>query len=186
MRFANSKKGQQSPVIVVTVGLTVALAVLIFLGIFGGNIYNFGEPTLNLIGDRNQTNESVTLTNGTAASLSQRDLHNANIIIQFPGSIQMPSTNFTVGLAAGTLTMNNNRTFAGTGVAFTNTTTFNVTYRWGYDKVASETRGVVASGLTGLKSVGDYAVFVILGVVFGLVVMFFTMGSGRRMGGGAI
>lgn len=174
------KKGQietsVSSIITLIIGVGVAVLVLIFVGVLGGQTYNLTEDQINSIGNTTMINDSFLAINNTAVNLTHQLIHEGSLSIQ-NATIEIGLGNFTVDYTLGQVTLINNAT---------NGTWHNATYNYGDLTIQESIQNSITSGFSALEQTGTFmpviVLAVVIAIVLGLVLGFLTFGT-RGMGG---
>lgn len=172
--------GAVGAIIALIVGVGVAVLVLIFVGVLGGQSYNIAEDDISSIGNNSVVNESFTPLTNETTQLAHHNIHSGSLaILNASTGTSLPVANFSVDYAAGTLILDHANP--------ANATPMLATYNWGQIAVQTNVDNAVTSGFEALENTGDYLPLIVLAVVIALVlslVLGFT-GLGGGMGRGS-
>jgi len=174
-----SKKGQVEgvgAVLTLIVGVGVAVLVLIFSGTLSGQVYQLVEPDIKELGHYAESNNTVTLVNGTVTYLKHP------YILSYTVTAYNNTNHVLVG--AGNYTINN-----ATGLVAQTCNTFNnsaIAFSYGYYNytIQSSVRESIVSGFKALEQTGNYLPILVLAfiisVVLGLILNMTNISGGGK------
>lgn len=172
-QFTNGAVGS---IITLTVGVGVAILVIIFVGSLGGQSYEIMQDELNQIGGRVQLLENFTMNNDTWVKLEHGSLVNGTITVQ-NGSEVLSYGQFDYDFAGGRIMLIANHTTHNGSTALIN-------YTWGEIEIRHSINNGIMSGFQGLQQTGDYIPIIVLSVIIALILGFLLTGPLTRSGGG--
>jgi len=164
------------------VGVGIAVLVLIFMGVFGGQTYNLIEEDLNSIGNNVIVGEGFLADNSTETSLDHSFIQEGTLVIVNDSAgkpFEVSNTNFTIDYNAGRLQLNPSSPYL-------NATDMNANYTWGAKEVRTSVQDGIVSSFDALKQTGDYLPIVVLALIIAFVlvlVLGFTTLGGKQSGG---
>jgi hypothetical protein len=178
------EKGQMDSVagiIALIAGVGVAVLALIFMGVFGGQLYDLQEEDINLIAANEVDNESWTVDINQTHNLGHKFIQDDSMTVyNNSNGVVLGLTNFTIDYDAGTIL----GFVVSSGVV--NNTAVLVTYTWGAKEIRESIQHGVISSFEALETSGDYLPIVVLAVVIAFVlaiVLGFTAMRGGSRGG---
>ena len=167
-------------IVSLVVGVGIAILALIFTGALGGATVNEVIPDIDNIGTATTaTNESFTIDNTTAQTLSNTHLISVTEILNTTTNAPILTSNFTVNLLAGTILLSGDTGLNGSSGL--------ITYTYHNATIRSSIMNSYVSGFEAFEKTGSYLPIIVLAVVITLVLgLVLTMGgvAGRRGGGG--
>ena len=176
------KKGQSmgaiSNIIALIIGVGIAVLVLIFVGVFGGSVYNQIEPDILEIGNTSAS-ETFTPLNGTAVSLGHEYIHSGSLVI-YNSTATQGLGNYTIDYTAGTALLKTN---------LANGTAHTANFTYGHVEIQANVKNSILSGFEALEQTGNYTPLIVLAVVISLIlalVLGFTAFGGSGSSGTAL
>ena len=156
-------------------GIGVAVLILIFIGVMGGQTYNLVEEKINVIGNKVVTGGSFNATNATPVFLGNYDIHVGSLVIWNDTAKPVTITeNFTIDYGLGTASLND---------AEYNDTTVHTNYTWGRKEIQTSIKDSIVSSFDALNQTGDYLPIIILAIII-TIVLSLLLGS-TALGGGS-
>ena len=168
-------------IITLIVGVGVAVLVLIFVGVLGGQTYELVEDDIDDIGNNAILNEGFTLLNGTPVRLAHAFIQEGTLSIfnTSDPKAEYSLNNFTVTYDDGLVEL--------VTTSELGNSTLEANYTWGSAEIRESIRSSVISGFSALEQTGDFLPIIVLAVVIFLVlslVLGFTALGGNQGGGG--
>jgi len=180
-----SEKGQVnesvSGIVTLIIGVGVAVLILIFIGVLGGQTYNLTEADLDEIANNEIAAESFTPLNNTKILLAHKSIQEGTLKLENSTSIQIALSNFTIDYENGALTL---KTTSRIGL---NNSVMTANYTWGAQEVRNSAKNSIISGFEALETTGSYLPIIVLAVIIALVlamVIGFTAFGVTRGGSG--
>ena len=176
-----------SSIITLVVGVGVAVLVLIFVGVLGGQTFEITESKIDSIGNNVVTGESGITANATS-QLAHHDIQeNTLSIFNTTGDQhQWALSNFTIDFTNGIVT---SLPGGENGSVPINGTDLSANYTWGNIEIRNSIKSSIVSGFSALEQTGDFLPIIVLAVVIFLVlslVLGFTAFGGGQGGGSAL
>jgi hypothetical protein len=168
--------GVVGQVIGLITGVGVAVLVLIFVGVLGGQTYQMTEANLDTIGNYTAKNVSFTPVTSTNVSLGHHDIwqDGALKIINGTTSNTIKLTNFSISYSNGEVNL------TGAGAAALTGKALRASYHWGVKEIQTDIKDSIISGFSALKQTGDYLPLIVLAII-----IFLVLGLVLGMGGSA-
>jgi len=187
-----NKKGQMAggavgSIITLTVGIGLAVLIMVFIGSLSGLTFNLVEDDLDDIANNAVTADTFIAVNGTAVKLDHSFIQEGTLTLENDTNQEVVGLgNFTVDYDAGTVTLSPTATHD-----TYNGSTFSANYTWGISEIRTSAKAGIVSGFDALEQSGDYLPIIVLAVVISLVlalVLGFTAfgGMGGATGGTAL
>lgn len=184
MKLTKDKKGQGGAVgtlIGLTVGIGVAILVIVFIGLMSGSVFQQSEATINTIASAQTTGDTFTPLIGSYVALDTPYIQSDTFKV-VNGSTTLSATNFTLNANEGKFLLLD---------AQYNNTQLSANYTHGAREVRDAVKESSLQGFLSLKTTTQYMPIVILAVIIGVVltiVLGFTgaAGMGRNGGGTAL
>jgi len=175
------RKGQMvGNMVTLIVGVSVAVLVLIFIGVMAGRTFENQEDALAEIGNNAVTNEVIlNVTNATAFSLNHGFIQDDSVV-NFTDT-----TNATVVTKAGNFTFANDQYTLVNGLY--SGANFTLNYTWGVKDIRDKAQDSILAGFDSLKETAEFTPLIVLAVIITLV-LFVVLGvtglTGVVRGGG--
>lgn len=151
-------KGSIGTIITLVTGIGVAVLVLIFVGVLGGQTYELVEDDIAAL-LTTVVNDSQTVLNSTAVSLANDYINNGTMTV-LNSSVAVGLGNFSFDYDDGTVTLLTE--------AYNNTA-LDFSYRYGQEEIVAAIQGGFMSGFSALESTGSYLPLIVLAVVIALI-----------------
>ena len=140
------------------IGVGVAVLVLIFVGVLGGQTYTVNERNLEDIGGT-VTDEQITVVYNTQYELNYDAINTGTLTIEFANATVIGLNNFTIDYAYGYITPIN-AVLVGS---------MNATYTHGSPDIKTSVKRGIVSGFTALEQTGSYLPIIVLAIIIALV-----------------
>ena len=171
-----AEQGAVGSVIMLITAISVAVMVLIFMGVFSGSIYQQTESDLDEVySTESKANDTFTALNATAVSLSFPNILSTPVVYNRTNLVA--SGNFTYNLASGTVTLNSQ--------AYNNTR-LNATYQFKNLTIQNTIKSGILKSFEAQQKTGDYLPIIVLAFIIAIVlgiVLSYAMVGGMNGGG---
>lgn len=157
--------------IMLTIGIGIAVLVLIFVGVMGGQTYTITAPQIAKIGTlESQPNETVTLTNGSNTTLTHDSV--VGTLLLFNSTETLGSGNYTLFATDGQVFLYGTYDFGGG---------YNATYSFRNASVRKRVQSGISESFGALEQTGSFLPIIVLAIVI-FIVLTLVLGMGMLGG----
>lgn len=165
-------------VIALIIGISIAVLILIFMGLLSGQVYEAQEDDLTEVGSTDYiANESFTANNVTAATLDNPYIIGTPLLTN--GTTILDNTNWTIDLTAGTVLALNDTW---------NGSTVNISYYYRNRTIENSIKAGIISSFEAQQKTADYLPIIVLALIIAIVLSLVLGYAGNMFGrgGGAV
>lgn len=156
-------------IISLTIGISVAIMVLIFTGALGGQTWNLVEPNIEDAGVTDINGETFTASNISWVFLDHESIVNGSVTI-YNSTGSKNTSDFNINYTDGSLKL--------TGDNSLNNTVCSIDYTYGDTSIRNNIKDGIISGFRALKTTGGYIPIVVLAVIV-FIVLGLILGTGK-------